>query len=79
MNGAEHYSRVPMQGWHVIEAVPAAVAKETVGHRSSGTVTLHDPAATIAGRKGINLFDIQEVSDWTQVRPVHPPMVNLFT
>jgi hypothetical protein len=39
---------------------------------------LHDPAATMAGRMGINLFDIENVSDWTQQPPAHPPMVNLF-
>lgn len=78
MNGAQHYSRVPVNGWHVIEIVPAAVAAATIGHCSSGTVSLHDPAATVPGRRGINLFDIQGVSDWTQRPPAHPPMVNLF-
>ncbi|QQS13393.1 MAG: hypothetical protein IPK81_03855 [Rhodospirillales bacterium] len=77
--GAAHYSRAPQAGWHVIEATPAAVAARTVGHRSSGTVSLHDAAASMAGRMGINLFDIETVSDWTQMPPAHPPMVNLFT
>jgi hypothetical protein len=76
--GAAHFSRAPQAGWHVIEATPAAVAARTIGHRSSGTVSLHDPAATMAGRMGINLFDIENVSDWTQQPPAHPPMVNLF-
>jgi hypothetical protein len=76
---AAHYSRVPQEGWHVIEATPAAVAARTIAHTSGGTVSLHDPAATIGGRMGINLFDIENVSDWTQQPPLHPPMVNLFT
>ncbi len=48
--GAAHFSRTPQAGWHVIEATPVAVAARTIGHRSSGTVSLHDPAASMGGR-----------------------------
>lgn len=78
LSGAPYYSRTPRTGWHVIEATPAAVKARTIGHTSSGTVTLHDPAATLAGRMGIHLFDIETVSDWTQMPPDHPPLVDLF-
>jgi hypothetical protein len=79
LDGAAHYSRTPKAQWHVIEALPENVVARTIGHRSSGTVSLLDPAATIAGRMGINLFDIENVSDWTQQPPRHPPMVDLST